>query len=93
MIPPASAMLIKSSMLVGNIENAQAYSPLFTSFSSSTVPRMPPTKFIFLLVRESSMPNSGARTRFCSSDNIKLFNRVLACGQLRLNVSVCQRRS
>src|ERR1039458_9149277 len=47
MMPPASAMLIKSSMLVGNMLNAQAYSPLLTSFSSSAVPRMPPTKLIF----------------------------------------------
>ena len=42
MTSPASATVIKSSMLVGNIEKAQAYSPLFTSFSSSAVPRMPP---------------------------------------------------
>src|SRR5665213_3887998 len=56
MISSASAMVIKSSMLVGNIENAQAFSPLFTSFSSSAVPRMPPTKLIRLLVRGSSMP-------------------------------------
>ena len=44
MIPPVSATTIKSSMSVGNIEKAQAYSPLSTSFSSSSVPRMPPTK-------------------------------------------------
>ena len=50
-MPPASAMVIKSSMLVGNMLNAQAYSPLFTSFSNSAVPRMPPTKLICLLVR------------------------------------------
>jgi len=35
MMPLASAMVIKSSMLVGNMENAQAYSPSFTSFSNS----------------------------------------------------------
>src|SRR6185437_8920338 len=41
MIPPASAIAIKSSILVGNIENAHANSPLSTSFSNSAVPRIP----------------------------------------------------
>ena len=44
MMPPASAMVIKSATLVGNREKAQANSPLLTSFSNSSVPRMPPTK-------------------------------------------------
>ena len=35
MMPPASAISIKSTMLVGNMLNAHAYSPLFTSFSNS----------------------------------------------------------
>ena len=56
-------MAIKSSMPVGNIENAQAYSPLSTSFSNSAVPRMPPTKLMRLLVRGSSMPKIGDRAR------------------------------
>src|SRR6266498_4031474 len=30
-MPPASAIAIRSSMLVGNIENAHAYSPLLTN--------------------------------------------------------------
>ena len=67
MIPPPSATVINSSMLVGNIENAHAYWPLLTSFSSSGVPRMPPTKWMRLLVRGSSTPNNGARTYFCSN--------------------------
>ena len=82
MMPPASAMLIKSSMLVGNIENAQAYSPLLTSFSSSAVPRMPPTKLMRLLVRGSSMPKIGARTCFCSSVTSSLSIGSLTCGEL-----------
>src|SRR5271170_4837491 len=43
MTPPASDMAIRSSMPVGYMENAQAYSLLLTSFSSSAAPRMPPT--------------------------------------------------
>ena len=63
----ASATAIKSSMPVGNIENAQAYSPLSTSFSSSAVPRMPPTKWMRSLVRGFSIPKTGASTCFWSS--------------------------
>ena len=55
-------------MPVGNMENAQANSPESTSFSNSAVPRMPPTKAMRLLVRGSSMPNSGARISVCSSE-------------------------
>src|SRR5206468_11567795 len=53
-------------MLVGYMEKAQAYSPVLTSFSSSAVPRMPPTKFIRVLVRGSLMPKIGSSTYFCS---------------------------
>src|ERR1035437_3575453 len=67
MMPPASAMAMRSSMLVGNSENAHAYSPLLTSFSNSTVPRMPPTKLMRLLVRGSAMPKSGSSRCLCRS--------------------------
>src|ERR1039457_2724321 len=52
MMPPASAMAIRSSMLVGKSEKAQAYSPLLTSFSNSAVPRMPPTKLMRVLLQQ-----------------------------------------
>ncbi len=39
-----------------------------TSFSSSAVPRMPPTNAMRVLVRGSSIPNSGANTRVWSSE-------------------------
>ena len=45
MMPPVSATIIGSSMPVGKSEKAQAYSLLLTSFCSSAVPQMPPTKF------------------------------------------------
>ena len=51
MIPQASAIAMRSSMLVGNMENAQAYSFVLTSFSNSDGPRIPPTKLMRLLVR------------------------------------------
>ena len=69
-------------------ENAQAYSPLLTSFSSSAVPRMPPTKFIRLLVRGSSMPKIGARMLFCSSVTSRFSIRGLSAQFHRLQPKV-----
>src|SRR5437879_11511297 len=51
MIPPPSATVISSSMLVGNIAKAQANSPLFTNRSRYAVPRMPPPTWMVWLVR------------------------------------------
>ena len=44
------------------MENATAYLPELTSFSSSAVPRIPPMKSISLLVRGSAILSMGART-------------------------------
>ena len=86
MMPPASAMAIKSSMLVGNIEKAQAYSPLFTSFSSSAVPRMPPTKLMRLLVRGSAMPKTGSEDVLLQQRDVELFDRVAGSGEARTEI-------
>ena len=90
MMPPASAMAIRSSMLVGNMEKAQAYSPLLTSFSSSAVPRMPPTKLMRLLVRGSAMPNSGSEHVLLQQGDVQRFHRVGRSGEARAETaSVC----
>ena len=39
MIPPASEMAIRSSIVTGNIENATAAAPELTAASSALVPR------------------------------------------------------
>ena len=44
MTSPASETAISCSIEVGYIETAQAQSPESTRFSSSSVPRIPPTK-------------------------------------------------
>lgn len=44
MTSPASAIANKASIDVGYSENATLYSPLFTRRSSSSNPRIPPTK-------------------------------------------------
>ena len=59
MILPLSAMAMSCATVVGNMENAARYWPLSTRFSSSAVPRMPPTKSIRFEVRGSSMPSTG----------------------------------
>ena len=64
MTAPASATAIRSSMPVGNKEKAQAHSPLFPSLSNYAVPRMPPTKWIRLLVRGSPMRKIGSSACF-----------------------------
>ena len=89
MMPPASAIVIRSRMLVGYIENAQAYSPEFTSFSNSPVPRMPPTKFIRLLVLGSSIPNMGASTYFWRRVTSKFFDGIGCGGEMRAKVATC----
>src|ERR1039458_9129926 len=45
-------------------------------------PRMPPTKLTRLLVRESSMPNTGDRTCCCSSDTSSESIRPLVVASL-----------
>lgn len=52
-------------MDVGNIENATAKSPELTNLSSSSVPRMPPTKETRSFVRGSSIPSIGPNTFCC----------------------------
>ncbi len=58
-IRPASAISVRSSSVVGYIENA-IFISVSARFSSSVRPLMPPTKSILLSVRGSVMPNIGA---------------------------------
>ncbi len=53
MIPPASAIAISSSTVVGYMAKATSAAPLSTSRISSAGPRMPPTKSMRLSVRGS----------------------------------------
>ena len=80
MMPPPSAMAIKSSMLVGNIEKAQAYSLVLTSFSNSAVPRMPPTKLMRLLVRWSLDAKDRRQHVLLQQAHVQAFER--ACARL-----------
>src|ERR1017187_1876188 len=89
MMPPASAMAMRSSMLVGNSEKAQAYSPALTSFSSSAVPRMPPTKLMRLLVRGSAMPKTGSSTCLCRSVTSSVSIASVAAVKRGRKCSVC----
>ena len=76
-------------MLVGYMLKAQAYSPLLTNFSSSAVPRMPPTKLIRLLVRGSVMPKIGSSTLFWSNVTSSFSMGSFVAVNSGLNISVC----
>src|SRR5690606_8296523 len=56
---PASDTATSSSIVVGYMENANSASPASTSLSSSSMPRMPPTKSMLGSRRGSVIPSSG----------------------------------
>ena len=90
MMPPASAIAIRSSMPTGNSENATAARPLATSRSSSACPRIPPTKSMRLSVRGSPTPRCGPSTVRCNTSTSSASARDVPAGGAG-NTSVCQR--
>ena len=73
---PASAIAIKSSTVVGNIEKATVIS-VATRRSSSPIPLIPPTKSILLSVRGSPIAKIGA-----SKLSYKMLTSSLATGSV-----------
>src|SRR5204862_8227472 len=65
MMPPSSAIDIRSSMVTGCMEKATAARPSLTADSSAAVPRAPPTKSIRLSLRMSPILRSGSSTWCC----------------------------
>ena len=67
MMPPLSAMPIRSATLTGAIAKATAAAPESTRSTSASGPRIPPTNPIRSSVRGSPIASSGARTWSWSS--------------------------